>query len=602
MKKHLLIFSALMMVSSALFAQPVVQQEFRGAWIATVTNIDWPRNRTHTVATQQAHLIDEIERIKNSGMNAVFFQVRTETDALYASEIEPWSYWLTNSEGTPPNPFWDPLEFAIREAHARGLELHAWLNPYRSVRDINSSIQRSPNHISVKHPERILTVGSIKILDPGLPENIEYINEVVMDIVTRYDVDGIHFDDYFYPYAPNTITNQDAATYATYGGGFNNIGDWRRDNVNRMIKLVHDSIKEEKPHVKFGISPFGIWRPGNPSGIVGTDAYATLFADAKAWIRDESVDYLIPQLYWAFGGGQDYALLAPWWANEAQDKHLYTGNAVYKMTGSWNWPTMEIGNQIRFNHRNDKILGQVMFSSQHIRNNLKGIADTLRTNLYARPALTPTMDWMDTSVPPEPLSLTWEWQNEAEKRIKLSWEKPEYNKAGNDSLLRFAIFRYNATGIPNFEEVLADPDNFVALIGTREYETVVPESDDPYYYFVASVSRNSVLSTEPVLVEIPSSTSIETGDQIASRIELEQNYPNPFNPSTRIRFRIAEAGYTSLRVFDLMGREMAVLVNDELPSGSHTISFDATGLASGMYIYRLQSSGETLTGKMLFLK
>ena len=582
------------------------QQEFRGVWIATVANLDWPlaAHRGSSPAVQQADLRSKFDRLQGMGINAVFFQIRTENDALYDSPYEPWSYYLTGQEGRAPEPFWDPLQFAVELAQERGMELHAWFNPYRSVRN-TGLYTRSPEHISITKPEWILTFGTLKILNPGIPDVIDYTTKIVMDVVRRYDVDGVHFDDYFYPYAPNSITNQDAATYAEFGAGFNNIGDWRRDNVNRMIQAVHDSIKTVKPHVKFGISPFGIWRPGHPSGIVGTDAYATLYADAKAWIADESVDYLIPQLYWAFGGGQDYAKLAPWWETESRNRHMYTGNAVYKMEPSWNWPASEIGNQVRFN-REQNIQGQTYFRSRLLHNNLKGIADSMRTDWHKYPALTPTMDWLDTSVPPAPLNpdvaLVHELAGQQRLFASLSWDKPDYENDIGDALLRYVVYRVQASELPDASTVLANPANRIGITGLTSFTDEVVESEDPFFYFVTSVTRNSVQSENPVALELVVPTSIEQVSQTPSQIALLGNYPNPFNPTTSIRFNLPEATHVRLSVYDVTGRQVAILADGNQSRGMHQIPFDGSQLGSGIYIYILDAGGVRLSGKMMLLK
>ncbi len=245
-------------------AQSLPKPEFRGVWIATVTNLDWPTSRTASPAQQQADLIDLLDKLKAAGTNAVLFQVRAEGDAFYPSAIEPWSTYLTGTEGVAPNPLWDPLAFAIEESHKRGMELHAWLNPYRADRAPGTRT-RAANHVTVTNPEWIITAtsasSSIKIMDPGLPAVRERVTAVVMDIVRRYDVDGIHFDDYFYPYPPNDMSvggprdGLDDATYAAHRGNYTSKAAWRRNNVDIMVKAVHDSIKAVKPHVKFGISP-----------------------------------------------------------------------------------------------------------------------------------------------------------------------------------------------------------------------------------------------------------------------------------------------------------------------------------------------------------
>jgi uncharacterized lipoprotein YddW (UPF0748 family) len=245
MKKTVLIL--LLLVSFQIIAQIIPpKREFRGAWVATVANIDWPKNRPNATSGEQiSDLITILKKLKESGINAVMFQVRTECDALYNSKFEPWSYWLTNQQGKAPEPFFDPLEYAIDEAHKLGMELHAWFNPYRAVKNVGD-YDPAENHVSVTHPDWILNFGNYKMLDPGLPEVKEFVLNVMKDVLHNYDIDGIHFDDYFYPYSPK-VSSEDAETYEKYGSQFDNIDDWRRDNINSLMAMIYEEIKKEKP-------------------------------------------------------------------------------------------------------------------------------------------------------------------------------------------------------------------------------------------------------------------------------------------------------------------------------------------------------------------
>jgi len=292
----------------------VPKDEIRAVWLATVLGLDWPYGLYDT-AQQKREFIRLIEIVKSAGINVVFFQVRTECDALYRSSYEPWSRYLTGQQGRDPG--YDPLDFAIKVCHDRNIELHVWLNPYR----INASKQDgfgyyAPNHIYRRHPEWALEYPSgAKILNPGLPQVQRYIQQIVGDIIARYDVDGVHFDDYFYAYE-GTPDHLDWDTYQQYGQGYATIGDFRRASVNAMVRMVMDTILALKPHVRFGISPFGIYGNGmNPPGIVGLDAYNVIYCDPLAWLRQGSVDYINPQLYWLIGGQQDFSKLLPWWAH-----------------------------------------------------------------------------------------------------------------------------------------------------------------------------------------------------------------------------------------------------------------------------------------------
>ncbi|HAE86889.1 TPA: glycoside hydrolase, partial [Candidatus Marinimicrobia bacterium] len=347
-KKLCSIIFIILISLQGLTADP--KEEFRAVWVATVLRLDWPSSST--VSTQKNQMINILNTMESYRFNAIVFQVRPACDALYDSKIEPWSNWLTGTEGKAPSPYYDPLAFVVEEAHKRGIEVHAWFNPYRARKgDAGSSAE----HVFNTHPEWILAVGSKNsnsqyrsldernlpeskavdyILDPGKEAVREYVLSVIVDVASRYDIDGIHMDDYFYPYSG--ISNEDAATFAEESRGFTNIHDWRRDNINLLIQAIHDTLEVIKPRVKFGMSPFGIWKNGVPAGIVGLDAYSTIYCDAVTWLNEQWIDYITPQLYWPFGGGQDYGKLMPWWAGIAAEnkRHLYPGQAVYRIT---NW-------------------------------------------------------------------------------------------------------------------------------------------------------------------------------------------------------------------------------------------------------------------------
>jgi len=260
MKSISITFLTILISISTIYSQTIPpKREFRSVWIATVTNIDWPSSKTLSPSAQRTEYINILNKHKLNGLNAVVTQIRPSCDAFYQSPFEPWSEWLSGTQGVAPNPFYDPLIFMIDETHKRGMEFHAWFNPYRAVVNKNSS-SVSSSHVSVVHPDWIREFGNLKLLDPGLPQVREYVAKVIMDVVRRYDIDGVHFDDYFYPYPQTGVVFQDSATFSNYPNGFTNKEDWRRNNVNLLIKALSDSIKAVKPHVKFGISPFAIWK------------------------------------------------------------------------------------------------------------------------------------------------------------------------------------------------------------------------------------------------------------------------------------------------------------------------------------------------------
>ncbi len=584
--KHLLLAILLTIALQPAFAQAPPKYEFRGAWIATVVNLDWPSSRTSTAA-QQAQLIEILDDLQEVGINAVVFQVRPESDAFYASETEPWSYWLTGAQGTAPDPFYDPLAFAIEEAHKRGMELHAWFNPYRVQRSVGD-YATDELHVSNQHPEWTFTIGSIQVLDPGLPQVRDYVTGVIADVAERYDIDGVHFDDYFYPYPPNQITNQDAGTFATYPRGFTDIGDWRRDNVNLLVAQVQDTLQVVNPEVVFGISPFGIWRNGVPSGIVGLDAYNVIFADATAWLDAGTVDYVAPQLYWAFGGGQDYGRLAPWWASVANERHIYPGLALYRT----NYSNTEIPRQIRLNRELDEVKGQILFRSQFIQTNALSAADSLRQDFYRYPALPPVMPWRSQAVPATPGALDFTRDGEL---VTLSWSPPASSAA--DSARFFALYRIQSATEPDYETALTDARNLLAVTGDTTFTDRPFDVGEPYYYVVTGVSANSIESapSNAVVLEGIAVGTDEAAGPLA--FELGQNYPNPFNARTTISFSLDRPAPVTLRVYNLLGQTVATLVDGaRYAAGPHTVEWDgvaASGhpLGSGTYFYRLEVDG-----------
>ena len=488
MKKLITIIFVILTTINLLSQSIPPKREFRAAWLATVVNLDWPSSRTLSTADQKLELTKLLDSLNLYGVNTVIFQVRTECDALYSSTIEPWSYWLTNSQGTPPSPFYDPLQFAIDEAHKRGMELHAWFNPYRADRSVGS-YPKASSHVTNLHPDWVIQISTFKFLNPGLPTVRNYVSSVIHDVVSRYDIDGVHFDDYFYPYPPNQITNQDSLTFIQYPNGFTNLGDWRRNNVNILIKQVNDTIQSTKPWVKFGISPFGIWKNGVPAGISGLDAYSDIYCDAMAWLKNKSIDYLTPQLYWKFGGGQDYAKLQPWWADSVAkyNLHYYPGHALYRVNpNDGNWSASEIPNQIRFDRSNAKVQGGVFFRTKSFTANYKGVTDTLKNDLYRYKALHPIMCWKDTISPNPPKYLRYETL--AGNQIKLIWDLPE-TATDSDSASRYVIYRFNSSIIQPSD--LNNSANIISIEGSRQSTPPIPPNPTgTYYYVVTSLDRN----------------------------------------------------------------------------------------------------------------
>lgn len=386
---------------------PPPAREFRGAWVATVSNIDWPSAPGLSTAAQKAELLAILDQAVNLKLNAIIFQVRPSCDALYASSLEPWSEYLTGQMGKAPNSFYDPLALAIEEAHHRGLELHAWFNPFRA-RHPSAKAPIVANHVSKTHPQWVKTYGKQLWLDPAEKAAQEHSRAVILDVVNRYDVDGVHLDDYFYPYPEKLADGRwldfpDDAQWKRYGaaGGKLDRYDWRRENVNRFIQNLHRAIKTTKPWVKFGISPFGIWRPGNPPQVKGLDAFEQLYADSRKWLMNGWVDYFAPQLYWTIESpGQSYPILLKWWMQQnAQQRHLWPGHNSAKVLGK-TWPAREIVEQIR--------LARSQSTGGHIHWNMKSLmpgsplGPALVQGPYAEPALVPATPWLDSQPPGKP--------------------------------------------------------------------------------------------------------------------------------------------------------------------------------------------------------
>ena len=390
---------------------PEAPREFRAVWVATVANIDWPSRPGLPVSQQKAELIKIMDTAASLKLNAVIFQVRPACDALYASKIEPWSEYLTGVSGQAPKPFYDPLEMAVAEAHKRGMELHAWFNPYRA-RHPSAKSPIPSGHVSKKLPGIVRTYGRHLWLDPTDPGTRKHSLAVIMDVVKRYDVDGIHLDDYFYPYQERdaggrTIDFPDDGPWRTYraAGGAMARDDWRRDAVNRFIREIYEAKQAVKPWVKFGISPFGIWRPGNPPQIRGFDAYAEIYADSRLWLQKGWVDYFTPQLYWAIAPpAQSYPVLLKWWADQnVLGRNLWPGNFTSRIRdGASNWQAREILDQIEATRKQAGAGGNVHFSMRVLMRNLDGIADKLRSGPYAEPALVPASPWLASQRPGAP--------------------------------------------------------------------------------------------------------------------------------------------------------------------------------------------------------
>lgn len=493
MKRNLLILTiSLLIISFGAKSQDVAhpKREFRGVWIATVANIDWPSKPGLNSDIQKAELIRILDEHQKTGMNAIMLQIRPATDALYGKSRELWSRFLTGKQGQAPTPYYDPLEFAIEEAHKRGIELHAWFNPYRATFDLIDA-NTSPKHITKQKPEWFFTYGGKKLFNPGLPEVRQYIIGVIMDVVRNYDIDGVHFDDYFYPYPEANQPLKDAESFSKYGKAFKNIDDWRRNNVDTLIHALSDSIHATKKYMKFGVSPFGIWRnkSQDPLGSIsnGFDGYGKLYADARKWVQKGWLDYLNPQIYFPFGYDvAPYDKLTDWWADNAFGKHVYIGHAVYRATEKRQaWVSKsQLPDQIRYLRKNSNIQGSVYFSSKSLTNNLAGFQDSLRNDFYRYPALTPTMEWLDAVKPNAPAELT---AKKSEKGIELNWKEGAAASDG-EKAYGYMVYRFKRGERIDIEQ--AKQIISISFDSSKtSYLDSTAQANQSYIYVVSAIDR-----------------------------------------------------------------------------------------------------------------
>jgi uncharacterized lipoprotein YddW (UPF0748 family) len=490
----------ILLFSTNSFAQHEVippKREFRGVWIATVQNIDWPSKPVVGVdpAKQREELVQILNAHQETGINAIMLQVRPSTDAFYAQSREQWSMFLTGKQGLAPEPLYDPLQFAIEEAHKRGMELHAWFNPYRATNNLIDSLT-STTHITRTHPDWFFTYAGKKYFNPGLPQVRAYIIDVIMDVVKKYDIDGVHFDDYFYPY-PGKETLPDSLAYQVYGKEFSTIEDWRRNNVDILIQTLSDSIHAEKSYMKFGISPFGIWRnkTQDPDGSEsnGLSGYSALYADARKWVKEGWVDYINPQVYFPFYyPAAPFEKLVDWWSANASGKHVYVGQGVYRaMEDREGWrDKKQLPDQVRYLRKNPNVQGSVFFSSRSLTNNLAGFRDSLQHDFYKYPALQPPMAWLDHIEPAAPVKLKEKkflFFFSSNKVTKLKWEMPEDGPL-KDDVYGYVIYRFDRNDSMNLE----DPRNIIKI----SFDPLLTSFEDSsisrgktYYYVVTALDR-----------------------------------------------------------------------------------------------------------------
>lgn len=479
MKKLLLLFALLM--SLQIVAQN--KREFRGAWIQCVNG------QFQGMSTQkmQETLVFQLNELQKTGINAIIFQVRPECDALYQSNIEPWSRFLTGQQGRAPQPYWDPLQWMIEQCHARGMELHAWINPYRAKTKATTAL--ASNHVAVKHPERCFQYDGLTILNPGIPENRDYICVVAKDIVTRYDVDGIHMDDYFYPYPVAGQVIPDDAQYNNNNNGISDRGDWRRYNVNLFIKQFYETVHKTKPWVKVGISPFGIYRNKKSSPIGsqtnGLQNYDDLYADILLWINNGWLDYCVPQVYWEIGNkAADYETLVKWWNQYASARPLFIGEDIERTVKNAD-PNNPSQHQQAAKHRLcqqlNGIKGTVLWYAKVAVDNTGNYATMLRQNYWRAPALQPQMPFIDGKAPKKPSKLKPIWMSDG---YVLFWTAPK-SKKWNDEVVKYVVYRFDNNERINTE----DPSKIVAITTQTFLKLPYNDGRQKYTYIVTALDR-----------------------------------------------------------------------------------------------------------------
>lgn len=475
-----------------LISQVYPKSEMRAVWIATVNNIDWPSKPNLSVDDQKKEMIQLLDIMKQFNLNTVVFQIRPAADAYYSSSLEPWAQWLTGQQGRVPEPFYDPLEFVIDECRKRGLDIHAWLNPYRAITDTTNIT--AINHITRTHPEWFLTYGRTVYFDPALPQTRDYFASVVSDVVRRYDIDAIHMDDYFYPYRIAKVNFPDDSSFVKYSRGYSpeQKDEWRRENVNIIIKQLSDSIKAIKPWVEFGISPFGVWRnvvkdPAGSETKAGVTNYDDLFADILLWQKNGWIDYITPQIYWHIGFKvADYTVLSDWWSRNTYGCRLYIGQAPYRIgrkVSAKEWRTSkEIVRQIKLNRTFPNISGSMFFSAKVFRNNPLRLKEKIKRDLYRYPSLAPSNNRITPVIPCRP-SETLLSVNEGS--IHLSWEK-EYNTK------KFVIYKFRK-GKP---ADMNNPENIFLVTSETSVSFPAGKASDvsKYSYFITSLSQTNTES------------------------------------------------------------------------------------------------------------
>ena len=465
-----MVLALLFTIQSSLFTSPAEAQpkrEFRGAWIQCVNG------QFKGMPTQQMQktLSYQLDELKKDGCNAIIFQVRPECDALYESQLEPWSYYLTGQQGRAPQPYWDPLQWMIEQCHQRDMELHAWINPYRAKTKTAHTL--ASNHVANRYPERCFDYDGLTLLNPAIKENRDFICEVVSDILTRYDVDGLHIDDYFYPYPVVGVDIPDAAFFRVDNGGYNNIGDWRRHNVDLFVEQLYKTVHDIKPWVKVGISPFGIDRnqKSDPKGsrTNGLQNYDQLYADILLWDEQEWMDYCVPQLYWEIGNkAADYDELIHWWNDHCTKSNLYIGEDVertVKYPDANNPKRHQLAAKRALHNQLPNVKGTVLWYAKAAVDNVGNYGTSLRNNYWKYPVLMPEMPWIDDDAPRKPRKVK---VMDIEGKKVLFWTAPKGDK-WYDVATKYVVYRFDKGEDLNTD----DPTKIIAI--TRDTHCELPD-------------------------------------------------------------------------------------------------------------------------------
>lgn len=473
------------------------KREFRGAWLHVIGQTQW---QDKTTEQAKRYIDEQFQKLQDAGCNAVIFQVRPTADAMYKSDLEPWTAWLTGKRGKAPSPMWDPMEYAIEQAHKRGMEFHAWLNPYRVTSNAKDILPSS--HIAFKEPHRFVKFNGQTFFDPAYKENRDFICDVVRDIVDRYDVDAIHIDDYFYPYPSNGKRfNADDASYKKFGNGMDR-NEWRRNNVDLLIQQLHGTIKGEKPWVRFGVSPFGIWRnkKSDPRGSEssGLQNYDDLYADVLLWAKNGWIDYLVPQLYWTLDmKAAPSRHLAKWWNDNASDVDIYIGQDVNR---TMNTPDPKAGDRnelatkVRLSRELPNVQGNVWWHGYWVTSNMKGVADSLALKHQSTIALPPA--YGDKQLKPKPVSRL-RVDKDGDK-VFLTWDKPQRgNEQKETDVVKYVVYQF----FPGERQDLEDSQAIIAM--TPYNKVLVGSGDDDSIdgstFVVTSIDRMN-RESEPVKI------------------------------------------------------------------------------------------------------